>query len=113
MKIELLKEDKVDISDEISENEKEIKKIISIVENHASLVDSDKLKTHVKELTSVTKLLAVLNVRMEIAEKRIKVASNTTEKTCLDRKIAKLTSQIQEAEKLKEFRCRRGDLICR
>ena len=80
MKIELLKEDKVDISDEISENEKEIKKIISIVENHASLVDSDKLKTHVKELTSVTKLLAVLNVRMEIAEKRIKVASNTTEK---------------------------------
>eukprot|EP00092_Neocalanus_flemingeri_P067521 GFUD01082432.1.p1 GENE.GFUD01082432.1~~GFUD01082432.1.p1 ORF type:complete len:150 (+),score=53.86 GFUD01082432.1:55-450(+) len=76
------------------------------------MADVDKLKVHIKELESVTNLITVLTVRVETAENKIEVARDVTEKGVLKNRIIKLSSQLEEAQHLKEFRTRRGEAVC-
>ena len=48
--------------------------VVATVEELGSMADGDKLKVHIKELESVTRLLTVLKVRLETAENKLKIA---------------------------------------
>merc|ERR1719477_315178 len=91
----------------------DLNRIVAIVEDHGSMIDADKLKVHIKELESVTRLKTVLTVREETAQTKMKITTDVTEKELLERKILKLSSQIEEADKLQVFRARRGEAILR
>eukprot|EP00090_Calanus_glacialis_P018758 TRINITY_DN29086_c0_g1_i1.p1 TRINITY_DN29086_c0_g1~~TRINITY_DN29086_c0_g1_i1.p1 ORF type:complete len:169 (+),score=45.31 TRINITY_DN29086_c0_g1_i1:232-738(+) len=111
-KVDILNDDKMDILKELSENKCDLDAVVTTVEELGSMADVDKLKVHIKELESVTRLLTVLKVRVETAENKLKIARDV-EKDMLQAKISKLSSQCEEAQKLKEFRIRRGEAIFR
>jgi len=79
-KIKILEEDKQEIEGELIENEQDLNRIVAMVEDHGSIVDADKLKVHIKELESVTRLKTVLTVREESAETKIKITTDASEK---------------------------------
>jgi len=110
-KIAILEGDKQGIKNEILENEKDLQDIVTIVEKQGSMADADKLKVHVKEVESVTRLRTVLLVREETAQQKIKVTMDAKDKVLLQTKITKLSSQSEEAEKLRDFRVNRGEAI--
>merc|ERR1719422_2545665 len=112
-KVKILGEDKQEIKNELLENEEDINRIVDIVEDHGSIIDADKLRVHIKELESVTRLKTVLTVREETAQTKMKITTDATEKELLERKISKLSSQIEEADKLQVFRARRGEAVLR
>jgi hypothetical protein len=73
-KVEILNGDKMDILNELSENKCDLDAVVSKVEELGSMADVNKLKVHIKELESVTRLLTVLKVRLETAENKMKIA---------------------------------------
>ena len=79
-KIAILEGDKQGIKNEILENEKDLQDIVTIVEKQGSMADADKLKVHVKEVESVTRLRTVLLVREETAQQKIKVTMDAKDK---------------------------------
>merc|ERR1711963_657193 len=76
-----------------------------------NLVDADKLKVHIEELDSITSLMTVLRVRLKSSQNKAEVTRDPREKENLASKISKLLSQLEEADNLKAFRDRRGELI--
>ena len=79
-KVKILGEDKQEIKNELLENEEDLNRIVAIVEDHGSMIDADKLKVHIKELESVTRLKTVLTVREETAQTKMKITTDATEK---------------------------------
>ena len=75
-KVDILNCDKMDILNELSENKCDLDAVITAAKDLGSMADVDKLKVHVKELESVTKLLTVLKVRVETAENKLKIATD-------------------------------------
>jgi len=110
-KVELLKEDKVDIQTELTDNTTNIITIIETVRSLGNIVDADKLKIHTEELDSITSLMTVLRVRLKSNQNKAELTRDSREKDIIDRKISKLLSQLEEAQNLKSFRDRRGEII--
>ena len=75
-KVDILNDDKMDILKELSENKCDLDAVVTTVEELGSMPDVDKLKVHIKELESVTRLLTVLKVRMETAGNKLKIATD-------------------------------------
>jgi hypothetical protein len=73
-KVDILNDDKIDILKELSENQCDLVAVVTLVEELGSMADVDKLQVHIKGLESVTRLLTVLNVRIETAENKLKIA---------------------------------------
>jgi len=112
-KVDLLKEDQHEIVNELTENSAEIENIVEKVRNEGNLADADKLKLHIDELESVTSLITVLKVRLKTTENKLEVTKDSKEKEFNNNKIIKLSSQLEEAEELRCFRDRRGDILFR
>jgi len=110
-KVELLKEDKVDIQTELTDNTTNITTIIDTVRSLGNMVDADKLKVHIEELDSITSLMTVLRVRLKSNQNKAELTRDPREKEIIAGKISKLLSQLEEAENLKSFRNRRGEKI--
>jgi len=110
-KVELLKEDKIDIQTELTDNTTNITSIITTVRSLGNMVDADKLKVHIEELDSITSLMTVLRVRLKSTQKKAELTRDNREKEIIAGKISKLLSQLEEAENLKSFRNRRGERI--
>jgi len=110
-KVELLKEDKVDIQTELTDNTTTITTIIDTVRSLGNMVDADKLKVHIEELDSITSLMTVLRVRLKSTQNKAELTRDPREKEIIAGKISKLCSQLEEAENLKSFRNRRGEKI--
>jgi len=68
-------------------------------------------QVHIDELDSITSLMTVLRVRLKSNQNKAEVTRDPREKENLGSKIAKLRAQLEEAENLKSFRNRRGELI--
>jgi len=83
----------------------------SMMPELGNLVDADKLKVHIEELDSITSLMTVLRVRLKSNQNKAEVTRDPKEKENLSSKISKLLSQLEEADNLKTFRDRRGELI--
>jgi len=110
-KVELLKEDKVDIQTELRDNTSSIATIIDTVRSLGNMLDADKLKVHIEELDSITSLMTVLRVRLKSNQNKAELTRDPREKEIIAGKISKLLSQLEEAENLKSFRNRRGEKI--
>lgn len=110
-KVELLKEDKVDIQTELTDNTSSITNIIDTVRSLGNMLDADKLKVHIEELDSITSLMTVLRVRLKSNQNKAELTRDPREKEIIAGKISKLLSQLEEAENLKSFRNRRGEKI--
>ena len=65
-----------DDNKELSENKCDLDAVVTKVEELGSMADVDKLKVHIKELESVTRLLTVLKVRVQTAENKLKIAKD-------------------------------------
>ena len=72
-KVDILNDDKMDLLKELSEIKCDLDGLVTLVEELGSMADVDKLKVHIKELESVTRLLTVMKVRMETAENKLKI----------------------------------------
>merc|ERR1711990_524588 len=110
-KVELLKEDKVDIQTELADNTTTITTIIDTVRSLGNMGDADKLKVHIEELDSITSLMTVLRVRLKSNQNKAELTRDPREKGIISGKISKLLSQLEEAQNLKSFRNRRGVII--
>ena len=73
-KVNILNDDKIEILKELSENKCDLDAVVTTVEELGIMADVDKLKVHIKELESLTRLLTVLKVRVETAENKLKIA---------------------------------------
>jgi len=109
--VRLLKEDKLDVQRELTDNDTALTNLVHTVRMTGNLVDADKLKVHIDELDSITSLMTVLRVRLKSNQNKAEVTRDPREKENLGSKIAKLRAQLEEAESLKSFRNRRGELI--
>jgi len=79
-KVELLKEDKVDIQTELRDNTSSIASIIDTVRSLGNMLDADKLKVHIEELDSITSLMTVLRVRLKSNQNKAELTRDPREK---------------------------------
>jgi len=110
-KVNFLKEDQAEIRRDLEDNGGVISDIIQRVKLDGSIIDADKLQLHIDELESVTNLMTVLRVRLKTTENKIEVTKDQREKDYLGNKVIKLSTQVQEAEQLRVFRRRRGNIL--
>jgi len=110
-KVNFLKEDQAEIRRDLDDNGGIVSDIIERVKLEGSIIDADKLQLHIDELESVTNLMTVLRVRLKTTENKIEVTKDQREKDFLGNKVIKLSTQVQEAEQLRVFRRRRGDIL--
>jgi len=85
-KVELLKEDKIDIQTELADNTTNITTIITTVRSLGNMVDADKLKVHIEELDSITSLMTVLRVRLKSNQKKAELTRDNREKEIISNK---------------------------
>jgi len=110
-KVNLLKEDQAEIKSDLDANSSVVSDFIEKVKSDGNIIDADKLRLHVDELESVTSLMTVLRVRLKTTENKLEVTKDQRDKEYLGNKVIKLSSQVQEAEELRVFRRRRGDIL--
>ena len=112
-KVNLLKEDQLDIQRELADNKTTISSIINSVRDLGNLVDADKLKVrntriylifiatpshwssyierhftfevHIEELDSITSLMTVLRVRLKSSQNKAEVTRDPREKVSSSR----------------------------
>jgi len=109
--IEIFEKTKYEIEVEIDKNNVTVEDIIKIVGEDGSMSDVDKLKVHVKEVETVTNLLIVLTERLGRIKEELKGLDENEEREPLLVKKQKLLDQLEDANKLKIFRDRRGKAI--
>jgi len=110
-KVNLLKEDQAEIKTDLDTNSSVVSDFIEKVKSDGNIIDADKLRLHVDELESVTSLMTVLRVRLKTTENKLEVTKDQRDKEYLSNKVTKLSSQVAEAEQLRKFRKRRGDIL--
>lgn len=110
-KVELLKEDEVEVAVLINAVRAQGERLVSTLEAQGSLAEGDKLRVHLHEVERITSLLKVLNGRLSRTEKVLMRTTDEEQKDLLLKKKNRLQSQLAEAEELKQFRNRRSKQI--
>jgi len=100
-----------DITGEIAANNAAGEALISLVGERGSMSDVDKLSVHIKEVESITNLLLVLRERLARIDQELDTASEEEAKAELNAKKMKIEEQLSEANKLKQFRNKRQEVI--
>jgi protein Shroom len=123
-KVKILKEEKDELDNDDVENEKEGMRIVGVLKQIGTLSEVDKLEVHMRESGSITNLLLFLRSKLETTESMLQTGADNVDKvgtenitqhreSCflqekLEKKQKKLSAQLSEALKLKEFRDRKG-----
>ena len=119
-----IKEEKDELDNDDVENEKEGLRIVGVLKQIGTLSEVDKLEVHMRESGSITNLLLFLRSKLETTETMLQTGADNVDKvwtenitihreSCflqekLEKKQKKLSAQLSEALKLKEFRDRKG-----
>jgi len=99
------------IAIEIDTNNAAGESVISLVSERGSMSDVDKLTVHIKEVESITNLLIVLRERLLRIEQEMAQKAGTDAQPELFAKKKKIEDQLEEANKLKQFRNKRQEAI--
>jgi len=104
-KVKILKQERDELNNDDVENEMEGLRIVEVIKEVGTLSEVDKLEIHMRESGSITNLLLFLISKISTTESLLQTEPD---KESLNRKKAKLTLQLSEAVKLKEFRERKA-----
>jgi len=105
-RLQTLKENQLEITNETEQNTLLGNKLISIVEKFAELSEVEKIKMHINEIDTITNLLLRLSSRLAKVENDIQCLSENTDertKNCLIERRDKMQLKYDEAKTLKRW----------